>query len=69
MERFLHMSCLGADANAPSRRMRSKAAGDEAVRAAVPSATIFRPGPVVGEEDDFFNNLLFQVGDGGGACW
>jgi hypothetical protein len=27
----------------------------------VPSATIFKPGPIMGDEDDFLNNLLFQV--------
>lgn len=48
--------------------MRSKAAGDAAVRDAVPSATIFRPAPIVGEEDDFFNNLLGQVGNPGCCC-
>jgi hypothetical protein len=53
---------MGASPDHPSRRLRSKAAGDAAVRQAVPSATIFKPGPIMGDEDDFLNNLLFQVG-------
>jgi uncharacterized protein YbjT (DUF2867 family) len=60
----LHVLCcsdIGARTDSNSRRMRSKAAGDEAVRAALPGTTIFRPAPIVGEEDDFFNNLLAQV--------
>jgi NADH dehydrogenase (ubiquinone) 1 alpha subcomplex subunit 9 len=42
MERFVHISDMGANADSASRRMRSKAAGDEAVREALPGATIFR---------------------------
>jgi NADH dehydrogenase (ubiquinone) 1 alpha subcomplex subunit 9 len=62
LERFVHFSDVGADLNHPSARMRSKAAGDAAVAAALPGlATIFRPAPVVGDEDDFLNNLLAQV--------
>lgn len=60
---FIHVSDLCADASHPSRRMRSKAAGDAAVMEALPGlATIMRPAPVVGDEDDFLNNLLMQVG-------
>jgi NADH dehydrogenase (ubiquinone) 1 alpha subcomplex subunit 9 len=61
VERFVHFSDAGASPSSASARMRSKAAGDAAVRAAVPSATIFRPCNVVGDEDDFFNNLLYQA--------
>lgn len=42
VERLLHFSDMGADADHPSARMRSKAAGDAALRAAVPGATIFK---------------------------
>jgi len=55
---------MGAAPDHPSRRMRSKYAGDEAVREAFPDSTIFRPSPIMGDEDDFLNNLLFQVGWG-----
>lgn len=60
-ERLLHFSDMGASPDHPSRRLRSKAAGDAALREAFPAATIFKPGPIMGDEDDFLNNLLFQV--------
>ena len=34
-----------------------QAAGDEAVRAVMPGATIFKPGHLVGTEDRFYNNF------------
>jgi len=43
VKRLLHMSALRADAEAPSAYLRSKAAGEAAVRAAFPDATVFRP--------------------------
>ncbi|MBO6560439.1 MAG: complex I NDUFA9 subunit family protein [Nisaea sp.] len=55
--KFLHVSAIGADANSASRYARSKAAGEDAVRAAFPSATILRPSVVFGPDDDFFNRF------------
>jgi uncharacterized protein YbjT (DUF2867 family) len=55
--RFVHMSALGADKNSPSAYARSKAAGEEAVLAAIPGATIIRPSVVFGPDDDFFNRF------------
>src|SRR5438876_3845904 len=55
--RMIHVSALGADATSRSRYARSKAKGEEAVLAAVPGATIFRPSIVFGSEDDFFNRF------------
>ncbi len=55
--RMVHVSAIGADANSASRYARSKAAGEQAVLAAVPSATIFRPSVVFGPEDDFTNRF------------
>jgi uncharacterized protein YbjT (DUF2867 family) len=55
--RMIHVSAIGADANSPSRYGRTKAAGEEAVRAAVPGATVFRPSILFGPEDDFFNRF------------
>src|SRR5262249_16925385 len=50
---MVHVSAIGADENSASRYARSKAAGEKAVLAAVPSATILRPSVVFGPEDQF----------------
>lgn len=55
--RMVHVSAIGADANSTSHYGRSKAAGEHAVLAAVPSATILRPSVVFGPEDDFTNRF------------
>jgi len=55
--RMIHVSALGADPNSSSSYARSKAAGEAAVLAAAPDATIFRPSIVFGPEDDFFNRF------------
>lgn len=56
-QHLVHVSALGADRNSPSRYGRSKAAGEDAVRAAFPTAVILRPSIVFGPEDDFFNRF------------
>lgn len=55
--RFVQMSALGADAASPSRYARSKARGEDAVRAVYPDAVIIRPSVVFGQEDSFFNKF------------
>ncbi|WP_297492900.1 complex I NDUFA9 subunit family protein [Acidocella sp.] len=55
--RLIHVSAIGADAASPSAYGRSKAAGEQAVRAAFPSAAILRPSILFGAEDDFFNRF------------
>ena len=55
--RMVHVSAIGADENSPSGYGRSKAAGEKAVLAAVPSATILRPSVVFGPEDQFTNRF------------
>lgn len=57
VRRLVHMSALGANASSPSAYARSKAAGERAVAAAFPSATIMRPSVVFGAEDGFFNRF------------
>jgi len=57
--RLLHVSALGARADSPALYARSKAEGEERVRAAFPAATIFRPSIVFGPEDDFFNRFAW----------
>jgi len=54
---FVQVSAIGADAAAPAAYARSKAAGEAAVKAAFPSATILRPSLVFGPEDEFFNRF------------
>jgi len=54
-KRLLHMSALGADPASPAAYARTKAAGEAAVKAAYPDATIFRPSVIFGPEDNFFN--------------
>jgi uncharacterized protein YbjT (DUF2867 family) len=55
--RFIHISAIGADPRASSLYARTKAAGEQAVRDALPTATILRPSVVFGPEDQFFNRL------------
>ncbi|MFZ5735170.1 MAG: complex I NDUFA9 subunit family protein [Pseudomonadota bacterium] len=55
--RMIHISAIGAAKDSPSRYAQTKAAGEEAVRAAAPSATIFRPSIVFGPEDQFTNRF------------
>ncbi|MBR9826798.1 MAG: complex I NDUFA9 subunit family protein [Alphaproteobacteria bacterium] len=55
IERFIQVSAIGADADSPSRYAQSKAAGEAAVKAAIPTATILRPSIVFGTDDGFFN--------------
>lgn len=55
--KFLHVSAIGADPASNSRYARTKAAGEEAVLKAFPTAVILRPSIVFGPDDDFFNRF------------
>jgi uncharacterized protein YbjT (DUF2867 family) len=57
VERFVHLSAIGADPRSASAYARTKAAGETAVRDAFPTATILRPSVVFGPEDQFFNRF------------
>lgn len=57
VERLLHMSALGVDKAGRSKYARTKHAGEQAVLAAFPNATLFRPSVVFGPEDDFINRF------------
>ena len=57
VRQLVHISALGASRTAPALADRSKAAGEEAVRAAFPTATIIRPSLVYGPDDHFFNGF------------
>jgi NADH dehydrogenase len=57
VQRLIQVSALGADAESISSYARSKAAGEAALKAELPSATIIRPSLVFGPEDQFFNRF------------
>jgi uncharacterized protein YbjT (DUF2867 family) len=57
ISRLLHMSALGVDKAVTSEYARTKLAGEKAVRAAFPTATIFRPSVIFGAEDNFYNQF------------
>lgn len=57
VERLVHISAIGADAQSDSAYARSKAEGEAAVLAAFPSAVILRPSIIFGTEDQFFNRF------------
>ena len=54
---MVHVSAIGADATSASAYARAKAAGEKAVLAAAPSATILRPSVMFGPEDQFTNRF------------
>jgi len=55
--RLVHVSAIGADPASPSAYGRSKAEGEAAMLAAVPTTVILRPSVIFGPEDDFFNRF------------
>jgi len=57
VERMVHISAIGADAQSPSAYARTKALGEAAVQASMPGAVILRPSVVFGTEDQFFNRF------------
>ena len=52
---FVHVSAIGADAEGATAYARSKAAGEAAVLAAFPQATVLRPSVLFGSDDNFVN--------------
>jgi uncharacterized protein YbjT (DUF2867 family) len=58
---FVQVSALGADAESDSGYARSKAAGEAAVLAAFPTATILRPATLFGREDAFVNRFAAMI--------
>ena len=57
LQRFVHLSAIGADSRSASAYARTKAAGEQAVRDAFPTVTILRSAVVFGPEDQFFNRF------------
>jgi uncharacterized protein YbjT (DUF2867 family) len=52
---FVQVSAIGADAEGETDYARAKAAGEAAVLAAFPSATVLRPSVLFGPDDNFIN--------------
>uniref|UniRef100_A0A8B9GQH8 NADH dehydrogenase [ubiquinone] 1 alpha subcomplex subunit 9, mitochondrial n=1 Tax=Astyanax mexicanus TaxID=7994 RepID=A0A8B9GQH8_ASTMX len=55
--KFVHMSHLNADIRSPSKYLRNKAVGEQAVRDEFPEAIIMKPSEMFGREDRFFNHF------------
>ena len=55
------MSALGAGRTSPALADRSKAVGEEAVRAAFPEATIVRPSLIFESDNHFFNGFAARA--------
>lgn len=55
--RLVQISAIGADLDSGSRYGSSKAEGEAAVQALVPSAVVLRPSIMFGPEDSFFNRF------------
>ncbi|HEY5290470.1 MAG TPA: complex I NDUFA9 subunit family protein [Caulobacteraceae bacterium] len=55
--RFAHISAIGADSESRAAYARTKAAGEDAVRAGFPGSAILRPSVVFGPGDAFFNRF------------
>jgi uncharacterized protein YbjT (DUF2867 family) len=56
--RLIHVSGVGADRRSPSRYIRSRGEGEDAVRGAFPGATIVRPTVMFGADDAFLTPLV-----------
>lgn len=55
VRRVVHVSAIGVDANAPSRYLRSKAAGETVWRSAGLDVTVLRPSVIFGRHDRLLN--------------
>ncbi|MCA2011716.1 complex I NDUFA9 subunit family protein [Cereibacter sphaeroides] len=58
---LVHISAIGADAEAESAYSRTKGLGEAAVLQAFPGAVILRPSVIFGPEDEFFNRFAASV--------
>jgi len=57
VQKLIHVSALGASASSKSRYYQTKAAGEDAVKVAFPTASIVRPAVMYGWEDRLFNRM------------
>ena len=58
--RLVHVSHINAAADSTSKFYRTKKEGEDAVRAAFPSAIIARPSQMYGPEDKFLNSMACE---------
>src|SRR5712672_358817 len=58
VERFVHVSGIGADAASPSRYIRKRGEGELAVRAAFADALLVRPAVMFGPDDAFLTTII-----------
>lgn len=59
VERFIHVSAVGADIKSDSRFFKSKAVGERTVREFYPDATIIRPTALFGPQDRFLSYYAY----------
>lgn len=61
VHRLIHFSAAGAAPNSPSIDFSTKFEGEKAVKSVFPNATIFRPCPVYGLNDNFASIIRGQI--------
>ncbi|KAI8622155.1 NAD(P)-binding protein [Chytriomyces sp. MP71] len=61
VNKFVHVSALGANVDSPSEFLKTKALGEIAVREEFPEATIIRPSTMYGNEDKFWNRIGYYL--------
>ena len=57
VERMVHISAIGANAESDSIYAQTKAQGEAGILAAFPTAVILRPSVIFGPDDNFFNRF------------
>ena len=58
VERLVHISGIGVDAQSPSPYIRARSRGEQAVRAIFGGATVIRPAVLFGLDDRFLNTII-----------
>ena len=58
VEYLVHISGIGADEQSPSRYIRARGRGEQAVRGIFGRATVIRPAVMFGLDDTFLNTLI-----------
>jgi NADH dehydrogenase len=61
VRRLIHLSALGASLTSPATSDRTKAEGEQVIRAAFPQATIVRPSLTFGEDDHFISRFAAMI--------